>query len=44
MHGQAFVEKGSNVSKSLLQPNLEDVSLTSQRLIYDHHRPLFQRS
>ena len=36
IHGQAFVQKGFNVNKNLLQSNLEGLPLTSQRLIYDH--------
>ena len=32
-HGQGCVERGFNVNKDMLQPNLEGMSLTSQRMI-----------
>ena len=35
-HGQGCVERGLNVNKDMLQPNLEGTSLMSQRIIYDH--------
>ena len=35
-HGQAAVERGFSVNKELLTENLEEVSLISQRLVYDH--------
>ena len=35
-HGQGCVERGFNVNKDILQPNLEGTSLMSQRMIYDH--------
>ena len=35
-HGQASVERGFSVNKSILQYNMEEKSLVSQRLIYDH--------
>ena len=35
-HGQASVERGFNINKAMLQPNLMSKSLTSQRLVYDH--------
>ena len=35
-HGQAAVERGISVNKELLTENLEEVSLISQRLVYDH--------
>ena len=34
-HGQASVERGFNIKKAMLQPNLISKSLTSQRLVYD---------
>ena len=34
-HGQASVERGFNINKAMLQPNLMSKSLTSQRLVYD---------
>lgn len=43
-YGQTFVERGFNINKNMLQPNLEGLPLTSQRLSYDHYRSLFQRS
>ena len=35
-HGQGCVEIGFIVNKDMLQPNLEGMSLISQRMIYDH--------
>ena len=35
-HGQASVERGFNINRAMLQPNLMSKSLTSQRLVYDH--------
>ena len=35
-HGQGCVERGFNVNKDMLQPNLEGMLLISQRMIYDH--------
>ena len=35
-HGQASVEREFNVNENMLQPNLQEKSLTSQRIIYDH--------
>ena len=35
-HGQASVERGFNINKAVLQPNLMNKSLTSQKLVYDH--------
>ena len=34
-HGHALLERGFNVNKNMLQPNLQEKSLTSQRIIYD---------
>ena len=36
IHGQAHVERGFNVNKGLLEPNMESTSIKAQRLIYDH--------
>ena len=33
---QECVERGCNVNKDILQPNLEGMSLISQRMIYEH--------
>ena len=33
-HGQECVERGINVNKDMLQPNLEGILLISQRMIY----------
>ena len=35
-HGQAFEERGFSVNKELLTENLEEVSIVSQRIVYDH--------
>ena len=35
-HGEGCVERGFNVNKYMLQPNVEGMSLISQRKIYDH--------
>ena len=35
-HGQAAVERGFSVNKEVLVENLEQLSLVSQRLVYDH--------
>ena len=35
-HGPGCVERGFNVNKHMLQPNLEGLLLISQRMIYDH--------
>ena len=35
-HGQASVERGFNINKAMLQPNLMSKSLTTQKLIDDH--------
>ena len=35
-HGQGCVERQFNVNKDMLQPNLEGMSLISQRMICDH--------
>ena len=35
-HGQGCVERGFNVNRDILQPNLEGMSLMSQRMICDH--------
>ena len=35
-HGQASADRGFNINKAMLQPNLMSRSLTSQRLVYDH--------
>ena len=35
-HGPGCVERGFNVNKHMLQPNLEGLLLISQRMICDH--------
>lgn len=35
-HGQASVERGFSINKELLTDNLEEVSLISQRMVYDY--------
>ena len=35
-HGQASVERGFSINKELLTDNLEEVSLISQRIVYDY--------
>ena len=35
-HGQASVERGFSVNKELLIENLEEVSIVSERIVYDH--------
>ena len=35
-HVQASVERGFNINKAMLLPNLMSRSLTSQRLVYNH--------
>ena len=34
-HGQACIERGFSVNTEVLDPNMEELSLKSQRLIYD---------
>ena len=36
IHGQAQVERGFNVNDTMLQPNLQGLSLQSQRMIHAH--------
>ena len=38
-HGQGCVERGFNVNKDVLQPNLEGMLLINHRMIYDHLVP-----
>ena len=35
-HGQASVARGFSINKELLTENLEEVSIVSQRIVYDH--------
>ena len=35
-HGQSSIEHGFSVNKEILDNNLQERSLTSQRLVYDH--------
>lgn len=35
-HGQASVERGFSVNKELITENLEEISIISQRTVYDH--------
>ena len=35
-HGEGCVERGFIVNKDMLQPNLEDMSIISLTMIYDH--------
>ena len=35
-HGHGCVKRGFIVDKAMLQPNLEGMSLLSQRMIYNH--------
>ena len=35
-HGQASIEHGLSINKSLLAENLHKESLTTQRIVYDH--------
>ena len=41
-HAQASLERGFNINKAMLQPNLRSKSLTSQRLIHDHMKATIQ--
>ena len=34
-HGQATIERGFSVNSEVLEPNMEELSLISQRLVYD---------
>ena len=34
-HGQSFTERGFSVNKEVVDYNMEEKSLTSQRLVYD---------
>ena len=36
-HGEGCVERGFNVNKDVLQPNLVGMSLVSQKIIFDHY-------
>ena len=36
-HGQGCVERGFNVNKNMLQPNLVGMSLIRRRMIFDHY-------
>ena len=35
-HGQSAVERGFSINKELLVDNLQEKSLVSQRMVYDH--------
>ena len=34
-HGQATIERGFSVNKEVLEPNMEELSLIAQRIVYD---------
>ena len=34
-HGQACIERGFSVNTEVLDPNMEELSLKSQRFVYD---------
>ena len=35
-HGQSFTEKGFSVNKEIMDVNMQEDALISQRLVYDH--------